>query len=300
MKRLIATLFLTLTFSGPAFSQSEALHFITIDRNPSTQGLSSAGFSSLRHGTAYSVFSNPAAIPLASHSFDAAASYTMWAPETSDLSNVAFGASYKINEKFGVAAGFALQSYEKIQLDGEAFAPSDILLGIGAGYELTANLSVGVNLRYAMEKMLPEQTLSAFNADIFAMYRGRMYDIAGGFAGIGGKVSDAQGNSFCLPSSFRLAGDYLLPVSTKTALQLLADADYFFSGELSAAAAVEFTYDRYHLRTAYRFATEAAAMPSHLSLGVGADFKGFRIDLSYLTLSETLSNSFGIGLAYCF
>ena len=49
-----------------------------------------------------------------------------------------------------------------------------------------------------------------------------------------------------------------------------------------------------------RLAAEYALVPSHLSLGLGFSYAGFRADVSFLTLSPYLGNTFSFGIGYSF
>ena len=53
-------------------------------------------------------------------------------------------------------------------------------------------------------------------------------------------------------------------------------------------------------RVGYRFASEMAAVPSHLAIGLGGKYMGFSLEASYITLNKVIGNSFQIALGYSF
>ena len=55
-----------------------------------------------------------------------------------------------------------------------------------------------------------------------------------------------------------------------------------------------------YARAGYRLAGKKALVPSHLGLGLGLQFQGFRLEASYLTASELLGNTLNLGAAYKF
>ena len=74
-------------------------------------------------------------------------------------------------------------------------------------------------------------------------------------------------------------------------------------GESAMAGAIGAEYafnDLLFLRVGYRVAGESAVIPSHLALGLGLQFQGFRADVSYLAASPILGNTLTIGIAFRF
>ena len=61
----------------------------------------------------------------------------------------------------------------------------------------------------------------------------------------------------------------------------------------------EYAYNKtFYARAGYRLAGKKALIPSHLGLGVGLQFRGFRLEASYLTASELLGNTLNLGVAF--
>ena len=84
-------------------------------------------------------------------------------------------------------------------------------------------------------------------------------------------------------------------------LEGVLDADWYFSGAMSAGAGAEYGYaDIVFLRAGYHYGADDCVLPSFASLGVGVQYLGARIDFSYLTGNDYLGGTFTIGLGYSF
>ena len=82
---------------------------------------------------------------------------------------------------------------------------------------------------------------------------------------------------------------------------LVLEADYLFNGGMMAGLGAEYCIaDIAFLRAGYHYGDPANALASYASLGLGEVFSGFSIDLAFLTASETLGNTFMMGLGYSF
>ena len=84
-------------------------------------------------------------------------------------------------------------------------------------------------------------------------------------------------------------------------LQFGADLDYFFSGGFGAAAGTEFSFkDMIFVRAGAHIGTGRSPLPTYLSLGAGAKFSGFHLDVCFLTLNEAIGNTLMAGIGYAF
>lgn len=286
-------------------AQGTALSFIRMDRNPVNAGLAGAGSAMLASGTAYSAFSNPAISAFSDRNFELGASYGMWAPESSDLSVFGGGVGFKPIEGMFVTAGAFIQNWPEMELysgsgtvEGK-FTPKDRLLGVGVGFAITPFLSLGANLHYASETLgkAKDDKVDAVCGDIFAAYRADRLSVTAGVAALGAKINER----YDLPASAKLAGSYIIPFNKEHSITVVADADYYFSGDTGVSAGAQYAYsDLVFLRAGYRYATDGAPVPSHLAVGAGVSYKGIRADLSYLTLSEIIGGSLSLGLAVSF
>jgi len=309
MKRFakIALTVSSLIWSLAAFAQgTEALPFLRIDRNPVTAGTAFAGNASTST-IAYSAFRNASVIPFYDGKLDASASLQLWAPKGPKTTNLAFGAAYKVSDKFGFSLGAALQngaSYTTYDDSGNSkgqFTPKDMVVNAGLGFKFTDALGIGADLRFANQKSYEGSTLSAFAADVFAFYKLSSINLTAGISNIGSSVKGTDNVSYKLPTSLSLGGAWNGNFGEKNALEVLLDADYFFSGSLTAALGANYTYDNLvSVRAGYHLGTSGSPIPSFLTLGAGVKFSGFRVDLAFLTANEAIGNTITFGLGYSF
>ncbi len=141
---LAAALF---TFGTPLAAQedavaesSAALPFTAIQRDPVSAAMGGTLLGSAASGaaSAWSSFSNPAALPYSQERFSVGLAYQLWQPSSSN--NLCLGAGVNIKDKFGVSAGLALGLNPGIAyVDdsgnvGKTFKPTDLQANIGFSY----------------------------------------------------------------------------------------------------------------------------------------------------------------------
>jgi len=306
-QRSILLLALGLLLAAPALSGqgSDALQMTRIDRNPVTSALAGSGSASLRN-TAYSAFSNASVLPFYDGRMDAAVSYRQWAP--SDAPHIQAGVAFKVAPRFGLSLGYAYQggkALEALDAYGQpagSYSPKDHLVALGIGLGLGERFGVGVNLRYALQAISASDRYSGFSGDIFAMYEpGNWLRLTAGLSTLGNRVASSDGRVFKQPASARAGVCWTLPFADAHILSLTADGDWFFSGDYGAAAGLEYAWNEtVFVRGGYRYASSGCVIPSHAALGLGLSFAGFRVDVSYLTASEILGNTWSAGLGFRF
>jgi len=308
MKRLAAIIiFAAVSFQG--FAQGTAMDFIRADRNPATLGAAGAGYASLSSGTAFSAFSNPAAVALSEHMVDAAGTFGLMPSGDAKASVFGGGTSVRLGH-FGLSAGYLGSSYPQISLSSEgggasgSFTPKDMMLGLGLSYAFGDNLSFGVVARYASQALDNKTTLSSISADIMAIYRLDALSVSAGVVGLGPKVESVSNRSYALPASAKLAAAYRLGFGDFSA-DIMADADYYFSGNFGAAAGAQMGYkDMAFLRTGYRFSSvkadfAAAPLPSFFSLGAGVKLYGVTLDAAFI-MGGAATGTLAFSLGYRF
>jgi hypothetical protein len=287
-----------------AFAQGgTALPFSRIDRNPVTSALAGAG-AAYNGSAAYSAFGNAAMLPFFDGTLDAALSYQRWAPDLSVSNNVSVGAAYKIMPQLGLSLGYTLENgaaYEIYEGPGDPsgfFYPKNHVIALGVGVGITDMISVGMNLRYIRDASAYGYIHSGVNADIFAgVQLNEALRITAGLSTLGTLVA----GSWSQPASAKAAVDWAPVLSGDHALDIMADADLYFSGSFSAAAGLQYAFRQMlYVRAGYRFASETCVIPGHLALGLGIQFSGLRLDFSWLTASLPLGNTVNVGLGYSF
>ena len=307
MKRILSTA-LCLALAISLYAQgSDALPFTCIDRNPVTSAFAGAGSAS-DENIAYSAFGNASIIPLSEKVLDASASYQYWAPSTAKSGHFNAGVSLKLGKRFGISAGYAMQRYGSMDVfDGDGnklqpFSPCDHLFAFGTGFGLTDHLSVGVNARYALEKVGPENRHGGFSGDLYLAWQ--VFEglrLTAGVATLGNRVKSADNVSYAQPAHCKAGVDWVMDFSYYHTVELVGDAEYYFSRNYAIAAGVQYAYNGVvYVRGGYRFASPGCVIPSHLGIGIGARFAGFRIDVGYITASAALKNTVTAGLGFSF
>ena len=126
--------------------------------------------------------------------------------------------------------------------------------------------------------------------------------VSAGIANIGNNIGSDAGSKYPQPSSLRLAAAYNLNFAQDHRVELMLDEDYFYNSQNNAlSVGAEYAFkEMVFARVGYRYATEGTVVPSHLGLGLGFQFFGFRLDVSYLTASEIIGNTLSLGLGYRF
>ena len=304
-RTIALALSLALSISA-SYAQSDAMSFLRIARDPASAGMGFAGAASTS-GTAWSAFRNASVIPLSESRMDIGLGWQSWAPQGAKSNNINFGSAFRIGEKFGLAVGAAYQSGESYSMtdetgkDSGTFTPGEMIVGGGLGYEIIDGLAVGVNMRYASQKLAKDASYSAVCGDAFVTYSLKSLNISAGVSSFGTSVKGADGTCYSLPASATLGLDWTAGFAEAHAVRLAADADYFFSGAVGAAAGVQYSFkDMIFARAGYHYGSDAAPLPSFASVGLGVKFAGVQLNAAYLLASEALAGTLTIGLGYSF
>ena len=296
MKKIISILFAT-TFALAASAQ--ALPSLLIGADPAA--LATGGASVARPAGAFAVDNGAAAMSLSDKTFDVSATYGMWAPKTASNSLIGLGAFYKVSDKLALGlSGRMLRDkpYDITTAGGQItgqFSPSDLVAGLGLSYAVTDGLSLGVSARMVSSAIGESMKGTAFGADVSAMYA------AGGFSGalavcnLGSPISYG-GTSYAQPMLARAGTAYCI-----SGLTASAEVDYLFAGALMAGLGLEYCIaDIVSLRGGFHYGDDAKALPTYASLGLGLQYAGIHLDVTFLTTSQTIGNSLLFGLGYAF
>ena len=305
MKRLLVLLALLLPVSVLQAQVAEVLPFTRIDRDPVQAGLAGAG-AAYAGTVAYKAFSDAAVLPFYKEKLDAGVSYQRWAPGTAAANHVNAGVAVKALPWLAISAGYALDAgtpYAETDAQGTPIGtvrPLSHLAALGVGIGLGKHWSVGANLRYALQKA--GGSYSAFSADIMAAWQPLAnLRVTAGVSTLGPGIASEDGTRYPQPASARIGAWWGLALNANHSLDLMADMDFYFSRRVGAALGVQYSLKKMvFARCGYRLAAKDCAVPGHLALGAGVCFKGFRLDVSWLTASEALGNSLTAGLAYSF
>lgn len=302
MKKYLYTLAALVGIAQLSFAQgTDALPFTQIDRNPVTSALAGAGAAS-NATAAYSAFANAAMLPFFEGKMETAASYQLWSPSSAKSNNITAGAAYKFSDKFALSLGYSLQSaaaYEVQDYSGQitgTFSPKEQVIALGMGIGLGDKLSLGINARYAIQKLSDKVSFNGFSGDVMLAFApSDALRFAAGVSTLGNKISSATRKDFSQPAHAVLGAEFA-PIA---GLKVDAEVDYYFSKNYAAALGAEYCFNEMiYVRAGYRYASQYAVIPSHLGLGLGAKFAGICVDLSYLTASPALGNTINIGVHF--
>ena len=275
----------------------DALTFTQIDRNPVTSAFAGAGSASMGN-TAWSAFSNASILPFYDGTVDASVSYQNWMPGLAKAMHVNAGVACKVTPNLGLSVGYAMQ--KEAAMDG--FRPTDQVIALGLAYGLGEKWALGVNGRFASQRLTEDFKYSGFSGDAFVAFQpSRALRLTAGVSTLGTEVVSQTEDPFRQPASAKMAADWSLRFSDALGMEVVADAGYFFSGEYGVSVGAQLDWsEMVFLRGGYRYASERCVIPGHVGLGAGVKFAGFRVDVSFLTASPVLGNTLCVGLGYSF
>ena len=267
-------------------AQNTGMLFLPVNRDAATVG----------GAQALSSLYNPAAIPFTGS--DVQLSYQRWAPSVAKANHINLLSGIRIGKRVGVGLTVGYQMGEDFaMMDGTFFMPSELLVGLGAGVAFTDYLSIGVKAQYARQGLTKDVAYKAFVADAFLLFNMAGFKATAGVASVGTPVKAADGTRYALPASAKIGAGYGFDFG----LSLQADTDIYFAGGFAAAGGVQYAWkDMLFARAGYHYGSATAPVPSYLALGLGVKFYGVHLDVSYLTASQALGNSFTIGVGYAF
>lgn len=251
----------------------------------------------------YSAFRNPAVIPYSENRFSATAAYS---PALNQKTSSGFdvGAGMRFGDRFGLSVAGNYNSggeYEVIDDYGNrngTFKTSSMLFSAGLGLKVIDILSLGVNLKYAGERLASDLSTGVFASDVYALFSWKSFRFSAGFANLGSSVKDASGASYHIPSSVRLAAGYGQAFAEKHSLDAGLDADCFLAGKFAVSAGVQYGFnDVVFVRAGYR-ASGADMLPSGLSAGLGCKFLGVKVDASFQKTSSLNIMAFSLGYGF--
>ncbi len=286
--------------------ENEALTFVRAERNPVAAGMGFAGVAGVSE-TAYSSFRNASVIPFAAERMSFGVSGQNWSPDGVKSTNINVGGAVRTGNRFGFCIGGAYQTGEEYSSTtetgetGGTFRPKELILNGGAGFRILDNLAVGANVRYASQRLSGDDSYSAVAGDIFLTYRLSELSLTAGVSSLGASVKSESGDSFSLPASATVGADWSRTFLDRHGVRVAADADYFFSGNFTVAAGVQYSFkEMVFVRGGYHFGTKEAVLPSFATVGLGVRLFGVSLDAAYLVGNDALGGTMTIGIGYRF
>lgn len=295
MKRTILILAALAAISFQIKAQS--MQFLNLQSDPVSLAL--AGATVAREADGFALQSNAAAMVQDTAKFEAGLAFGGWQPD-SKLAGGAFYTRIASKAALGMDIKYSgTQSYLAMDENGapkDSFSPVDISASLGFAYSITEQLSAGASLFFAKSSLAPENSASAFGANLSLRYTSGAISAGLSLDNLGSKPDYGYG-PYSLPAKLKAGAAYKYG-----GLTALLEADYLFEGAFMAAAAAEYTvHDTVSLRAGYHYgAANAPAIPSYLSTGMGLNVGPVRLNLAYLLASETLSGTWiaGLGLQF--
>ena len=229
--------------------------------------------------------------------------YSRWAPKSAGNTLVVgddfFHAIGRVSLSFEGCA-FLGKPYETTFAQGQAgttFQPVDWLAGAGVKVSISDAFAVGVKARMVSSAIAENTKGLAFCGDLNFSYTGSIATASVGVRNLGSKINYGGDASYSLPTLAALQGS----VEPLDGFTIGAEVDYLFAGALMAGLGLEYTIaDIVSLRGGFHYGDPAKAIPMYVSLGLGLQFAGVRLDASFLTASKTLGNTLMFSLGYAF
>ena len=230
---------------------------------------------------------------------DAALGVQLWEPSnTVDKATHFQGGAGLHFGNFGVAIGGAYQ----MGTPSGNFRPSDQVVSLGFSYGIGKRLSLGINGRWAGQQLAPGVRFNGFSMDVAVL--GRITPELSATLGVntlGTLITDSNGQPFGQPSCAYAGVAWDKAIGSDHRVELMLDGDYNFDGSFGGAFGAEYAFRQMlSVRAGYRLAARNTVIPSHLALGVGFHFAGFRLDVSWFTASALLKNTLNLGIGYRF
>lgn len=281
--------------SSASFAQS--LQTLGISTDVAT--LSMGGASTVAPVNGNATRTNAAAMAFYGGTIASSASFGKWAPSTADNTLLSAGLFFKFGDRmaFGLdMSKYDDQEYDIFSPDGIAkgkFKPTDLTAGLGAAYLITENLSAGVTGRFTSSSLAADASGNAVSADLSVLWKKDALKAGASLQNLGTKISYG-GDSYMIPLTASAGASYEI-----AGITAMAQADYHIAAKAFAAqTGAQYSFkDMLFARAGFHFGA-GNAMPTFVSLGAGAKFKGVGLDVCYLTGSKTLSNSFLVGLRF--
>ncbi len=263
-------------------------------------GMGNAGFA--LPGTAYSVFTNTAALAFNTNTWGAGYTFGLWAPEAAMTENRhALSGYYKFG-KHTVTAGARYYMKSIWGETSEAGEPSDdvnifdMIGDIGYAFAITEYLGVSATVRYINTKDLGDVSGTAFAGDLGLYFRKNGLSAAISIDNFGSKVNFSNSSSGDLDSKVNAGVGYEMLFGRKHQLSgvLQAGIQTTENGVFDGGLGIEYMYNNMiAARAGYHIGgTENS---SYATLGVGFNFKGFSLNAAYL-LGGFLKNTLMLGL----
>ena len=220
---------------------------------------------------------------------EVAASYLSWQPKAANSALIS-AAGYTKLKKAGLAAGVRYHTLDRVeQTDGQGnvrgtFTPSEYALDLGFAYKINANIAAGMALHYINSDIGGDKKASAMAFDISMLFDHNNLSAGLGCSYLGSKINYGY-SDYALPARIQAGLAYRFFDKDKHCVTGVGDVAYQLSSPYNGMAGgigAEYTYNKLiALRTGYHIESESIGA-SYATVGCGAHFSGFSIDLAYI------------------
>ena len=306
MKRIYICLILSVfAVIVPGFGQTA--QFLTV--SPDSYSLSLGGTGVISPANAFAIYNNNAATALSPFKGAFAASYTMWQPTTTDNQLMSLSGFIKMGKRSAISLGSRLFLYPAYDLSNPqgsvtgAFNPRELSVDLGYAYNISGSFSAAATVHYISSKMGPQAAGSAFAADLGLMYQPGNLSLGLTATNLGSKIDYGYG-PYSLPAQIKLGAAYCFSLQEKHLLSVTVQAGYLIvNSGITAGIGLEYSYNNLiSLRVGGHYGDPEKGIPSHLSAGLGLNFKGLTLNAAYLLAQKNspLANSLSVGLGWAF
>ncbi|MFA5227359.1 MAG: PorV/PorQ family protein [Bacteroidales bacterium] len=306
MKRIYICLILSVfAVIVPGFGQTA--QFLTV--SPDSYSLSLGGTGVISPANAFAIYNNNAATALSPFKGAFAASYTMWQPTTTDNQLMSLSGFIKMGKRSAISLGSRLFLYPAYDLSNPqgsvtgAFSPRELSVDLGYAYNISGSFSASATVHYISSKLGTEAAGSAYAADLGLMYQPGNFSLGLTATNLGSKIDYGYG-PYTLPAQIKLGAGYHFSLQEKHLLTAAVQAGYLIvNSGITAGIGLEYSYNNLiSLRVGGHYGNPEKGIPSHLSAGLGFNFKGLTLNAAYLLAQKDspLANSLSVGLGWAF
>lgn len=285
----------------------QTAQFLTLPIDARTMSMGSTG--AVAPANAFAIYNNNAATALSSLRGAFAASYTMWQPATTDNQLMSLSGFIKMGKRSAISLGSRLFLYPAYDLSNPqgsvtgTFKPRELSVDLGYAYNISGPLSAAATVHYISSRMGPEAAGSAFAADLGLMYQPGNLSLGLTATNLGSKI-DYGYEPYSLPAQIKLGAAYRIGLQDKNLLTAAVQAGYLIvNSGITAGIGLEYSYSNLlSVRIGGHYGNPEKGIPSHLSAGLGFNFKGLTLNAAYLLAQKDspLANSLSVGLGWAF
>ena len=170
-------------------------------------------------------------------------------------------------------------------------------------YNISGSFSASATVHYISSKLGTEAAGSAYAADLGLMYQPGNFSLGLTATNLGSKIDYGYG-PYTLPAQIKLGAGYHFSLQEKHLLTAAVQAGYLIvNSGITAGIGLEYSYNNLiSLRVGGHYGNPEKGIPSHLSAGLGFNFKGLTLNAAYLLAQKDspLANSLSVGLGWAF